>query len=1050
MNDVMIDKINEILKYKKDAVINIINDKLTLSVFSLLEQNLKNVKEINFIIRDTKYIPKKEKIAQEFDINTKDFLFNAYDISEKNKLSHFRKAKSMYNFILNNVNIKKLSPKCDARGNILIIDEEFIINGSSSLEILLKSDINVFNFDTSLKESMDKKQVMQLLQKFKTIWYNDEYCTDCKDEVLDGLKYVYKQYSPEFIYYFTLNELFGYQLDVTVEKLERDSEKFKKTEIWNSLYDFQKDCVVSAIQKLNKYGGCIIADSVGLGKTFEALAIIKYYELRMDNVLVLTPAKLFNNWDSFRGTYKNSILKEVFNYKIMFHTDLSRTKGKSKCGHDIKNFDWGNYDLVVIDESHNFRNRNDRYDENDILIMNRYNKLLKEVMQEGKNNTKVLMLSATPVNNSLVDLKNQISIITKDNDSAFKDEGINSIDNILRRTTMAINNWQKREIKDKDELLDELPYDFYKLLEMISISRSRKHISNFYGNNGVGKFPEKNKPITLREEIDTQNMLLSFKGTNQILEELNLSLYVPIKYVKTEFLPLYMEKYSLKGKNGGNMNFYIQSKGMIILHRFNLFKRLESSVYSFKETLKRMLERIDKIVETIKTSGNIDDNSDILEETEEIFLEGKYKIDVNHLQKNEYLEDLLKDKDTIQKIYNECEFLLENNRDKKIKKLKEIVSDKITKCPYNKNNKKVIIFTAFADTANYIYQHIEKDLLNLGVYTGCITGTGCKTNNKNIEKGFNEILSHFSPKSKLGKELEQDKTIDVIIGTDCISEGQNLQDCDTIINFDIQWNPVSLIQRFGRIDRIGSTNTNIQMINFFPNMELNDYLKLEQRVKEKMTTQNLVSTGDEDFLTPEMNDFKFRKRQLEMLKDKVIEIEDANENISLTDLNRNEYLYELSSYIEKNSEIKNIATGIYSVLKSEDNKGVIFCFKHRNILEKPKSESMLYPYYLLYMKNDGEVLYGNGQAREVLKEFRKLCYGKSKIDNESFLKFFERTKDTENMSFYSNLLNKAILCIKDKEEEKAVQTIFDFTGFSNDFANETVEDFELVSFLVVE
>lgn len=1049
-NEQMIQKINEVLQNKKDAVVNIVNDKLTISVFSLLEKNLKNVKKINFVIRDVRYLPQQSEIAHEFEINPTDVLFNAYDITEKNKLQHFSRARSMHDFIEKYVNVRKVNSGIQVGGNVLIIDDDFMIQGSSSLEVSKKNNrelLSNINFDSILSGSADKEQIQGATETFNRIWFNKRFSVDYKKELLTSLQYVYKEHAPEFLYYFTLNELFGDQLDAGVERFERDSVRFKKTQIWNALYDFQKDCVVSAIRKLNTYGGCIIADSVGLGKTFEALAIIKYFEIGMNRVLVLTPAKLYDNWNSFRGDYKDSFLKETFNYRIMFHTDLSRYSGMSRSGQDLKKFDWGLYDLVVIDESHNFRNRNDRYDDNDQLIMTRYARLMQDVIKHGNNNTKVLMLSATPVNNSLVDLKNQISIITRDTDSAFEEKGITSVENLLRRTSASINAWEKRPHHKKDELLDSLPSDFYKLLEMMTIARSRKHITNYYGNNGVGKFPEKNRPITLNSDIDTEGELLNFKETNELLEALILSVYTPMKYIKKEYTKIYTDKYSLKGKHGGYMEFDTQANGMIILHRFNLFKRLESSVYSFEETLRRMIEKIERTQESLlKGIGDILQEDTEFDDNEEVYIEGKYEIDVKHLRIDDYLEDLESDKRIISKIHENAKKVLTEQRDQKLRDLIKILEYKLKETPYNNGNKKVIVFTAFADTADYLYDKLSK---KLNVYTACVTGKRVVTNNKNVDSEFNSVLCAFSPLSKMKKEISADKQIDLLIGTDCISEGQNLQDCDTVINFDIQWNPVSLIQRFGRIDRIGSKNTNIQMINFFPNMELNDYLGLEARVKGKMTTLNLVSTGDEDVLTPEMNDFNFRKRQLERLKDEVIDIEDANDNISLTDLNMNEYLNELSEYIQNVPEIKKVPTGVYSVTDG-DNTGVLFCFKHRNNTNKPKSDSSLYPYYLIYMKNNGEVLYGNGQAREVVKQFRKLCYKKKQPVMELFREFFVRTNNAKDMQFYSDLLNKAIKSIKGEEESKATQLMFDFGGFNNAFAEETADDFELISFLVVE
>lgn len=1048
-NKELVNKINQILRQKKNCSVNIVNDKLTLSVFSLLENNLKHVNEINFVIRDTRYIPENDEISREFeiDINPNNMLFNSYDIIEKNKLQHFSKAKSMYDFIGNHVNVRKTNPKYQVKSNLLTINNDFMIQGSSSLELSSKALAlrqNQINFDTVMNDTMDQSQIIGANNIFNQIWYGEEVTSDFKEELMRSLNYVYKEHSPEFLYYFTINELFGNQLDYGVERFEKDNTSFKKTKIWNMLFDFQKDAVLSAIQKINKYNGCIIADSVGLGKTFEALAVIKYFELRQDNVLVLTPAKLYDNWNSFRGAYKDSIIDEIFNYKIMFHTDLSRYKGMSRSGWDLSRFDWSKFDLIVIDESHNFRNRTEKEDG-----QTRYQRLLEEVRKSG-NNTKVLLLSATPVNNSLTDLKNQISIITGDRDFAFEEQGIASVESVMRRTSKQLNEWEKQMRKDKEALFNDLPSDFYKLLEMMTIARSRKHITNYYGTEKIGKFPEKLKPETYKPKIDKKGILLNFEETNEILEELKLAVYAPLSYLKSEYKQYYAEKYQSKRADGRVlMTTDVRESGMKVLHRFNLFKRLESSVFSFGETIRRLMERIDNCINLVEQESakiNIDEN---MEDDYEAVLDYKYEIKVAHLNKVEFLEDLYYDKEVLEMLYADIEKILKNDRDQKLETLTAFIKEKVTTQPYNKGNKKVLVFTAFADTASYLYDKIANPMKTLGCYTGVVTGSSKpKTNNKIVELEFNSLLSAFSPKSKLKTPLDEKNQIDILIGTDCISEGQNLQDCDTVINYDIQWNPVSLIQRFGRIDRIGSKNTAIKMVNFFPALELNEYLNLEQRVKNKMNVTNIVSTGDEDLLTPEMNDVNFRKKQLEKLKDRVIDIDEASDSISLTDLNMNEYLYELSEYIKRVPEVKKVPRGIYSVTDGE-SQGVIFCFKHKNDLSKPENDSSLYPYYLLYIDSNGEVVYQSNSTRNVLKEFRKICYKKEEPQLDIFTEFFEETNNVKDMSDYSRLLNKSIDSIQGQEEEKAEQTIFDFGGFNNSFENESADDFELISFLVV-
>ncbi|ABZ85515.1 snf2 family RNA helicase [Heliomicrobium modesticaldum Ice1] len=1047
-NDQLIETINGLLKAKKGRKINIINDKLTLSVFSELSKNLSNVDTINLIIRNTQNIPGSNEVPREFEIQHRDreLFFNAYDIIQKNKLQHFAKAKSMYTFIQKHVNVHKTKEPDKITGNIIMIDDEVAIHGTSSLELAKKTkrgDVAPIHFNSMV---LSKTEIEKFQRMFQIVWNNPAYTEDYKEQLLESLNYVYKDYSPEFLYYFTLKEIFGEYLDSGIDRFEKDKSGFKKTIIWNSLYEFQKDAVVSAIQKINKYNGCIIADSVGLGKTFEALAVIKYFELREDNVLVLCPAKLYDNWDSFKNPYvDNAFVKDNFNYKILCHTDLTRTKGYSKSGIDLARINWSNFDLVVIDESHNFRNRNE-----DPEHQSRYMKLLNDIIKRGRG-TKVLLLSATPVNNSLVDLKNQINIITADQDHAFEEAGISSLSNLLRKAQKEINDWMKDDERTKNALLDRLPGDFFKLLEMLTISRSRRHITAYYGNQNIGKFPEKLPPKTYYPEIDTQNRLLSFQETNEVLESLKLAVYAPMTYIKSEYKEYYRKKYQTV--HGDRVLFYHESRELINarLHRFNLFKRLESSVFAFSETIRRLLARINDYIDAISRSQSGDvqlEGEDYSEE--DVVLNYKYEIKVEHLIAADFLEDLYYDKNILEGLYSKAQQLLNEKRDAKLKKLEEVIVDKIIHTPYNQGNRKILIFTAFADTANYLYRHIAPELSKHQINVASITGSGePRTTMKQIRSEFNTILRHFSPLSKLGQTLPKQEQIDVVIATDCISEGQNLQDCDTVINYDIQWNPVVLIQRFGRIDRIGSQNKQIAMINFFPNLELNEYLQLEQRVKGKMMAVNLSSTGDEDFLSPEMNDFIFRKRQLERLQEEVIEIDELNDNLSLTDLNMNDYLYELSGYVQNHPEINRVPPGVYSIVDGE-KQGCLFCFRYQKDKAKPATDSSIYPYYVIYISKDGQVYYGNHNAREALKAFRKMAVGRDKPDPALFKAFNKRTKNAEDMSVYSHLLNQAIAAIQGDEERKAEATIFDFGGYNNEFANTTSDDFELISFLVVE
>lgn len=1053
-----IEQIKNTLKDKKNADVYILNDKLTLSVFSVLEQSLKNVRRIYLIIRGNQQLP-KEKIAREFEMNPNDTLYNEYDIVEKNELTHFAKAKSMHDFISKNVEIRRLNPRAKVGLNILIIDEDFMMSGTSSLELNERKSEQSINFNSIINSEMDSEQIKRFKNEFERIWLSDQLTYDFKDELLNSLAYVYKEHSPEFAYYFTLNELYGNKIDESVQRFERDNSGFKDSIIWNMLFDFQKEAVRYAIEKINKYNGCIIADSVGLGKTFEALAVIKYFSDRQDNILVLTPAKLYNNWDSYRDNdYEdNPLADDVIKYKVLCHTDLSRYSGISRSGIDLERFDWSRFDLIVIDESHNFRNRTEKEESE-----TRYQRLLETVVKK-KTHTKVLLLSATPVNNSLTDLKNQISLITGDQDDAYEKYGIESISQTLRKASAVFNAWEKNGSTSKEELYDSLPKDFFDLLELLTISRSRKHITNYYNSDDIGTFPNKLPVSTYNPNIDTERKLLNFKETLMTLEDLLLAAYTPMRYIKREYQAMYQKKYQTIHK--GRVVFTQEGRENTtkILQMFNLFKRLESSVYAFCQTLKRQNGRIDNYISLLK--GNATELTDeVYSDDEETSLDYKLDIKVAHLDKQAYLNDLYLDKSIIETLINQAEEILENHRDEKIIELRKIVKDKIKNTPVNEDNKKILIFSAFADTANYLYDSISEELLKQGYYTGIVSGSDkprttipqkykpTKPNGKQLDFDFNKVLTFFSPLSKNGN-VPEDRQITVLIGTDCISEGQNLQDCDTVINYDIQWNPVNLIQRFGRIDRIGSRNTQIKLINFFPAMDLNEYLGLESRVKNKMVQSNIVSTGDDNLLSPEMNDISFRTRQMEKLRSEVIDIDDASDTISITDLNMNQYIYELSQYIKAHKELEQVPRGIYSIAKANeigiDQNGVLFCFKYKNNEEKPNSDSSLFPYYLSFVSDDGEVVYKSTQARELLKRFRGLCYRMNTVNEPLVQAFLKETRNTKDMSRYSALLNKVVGSIQKVEEDNAGFTLFDFGGFKNEFADKTSDDFELVSFIIV-
>lgn len=609
--------------------------------------------------------------------------------------------------------------------------------------------------------------------------------------------------------------------DVSEDVLPNEATGFKNSKIWNMLYDFQKDAALAIINKLEKYNGCILADSVGLGKTFTALAVIKYYENRNKSVLVLCPKKLAENWNTYKDNYVNNpIAADRLRYDVLFHTDLSRDHGTSN-GLDLDRLSWGNYDLVVIDESHNFRNGGELSGEDQ--KENRYLKLLNKVVRAGVK-TKVLMLSATPVNNRFNDLKNQL-VLAYEGTPELIDEKLNtskSIDEIFRQAQTAFNAWSKLPAEERttDNLLRRLDFDFFEVLDSVTIARSRKHIEKYYNTEKIGKFPERRKPISLRPSLTDLPSAINYNEIYEQLSQLQLEIYTPSAYI----FPSKMQKYiDLTHHKGNNLTQSGREEGIRRLMSVNLLKRLESSVPSFRLTLERIrnliMETIDGITQYEKYGeANIDmyeadsDDFDMEDQNTDYLTVGhKVKIDLADMDYKSWKDVLQKDADTLELLILMIADITPEH-DTKLQELYKLISQKIEN-PINPGNKKVLIFTAFSDTAEYLYDNVSRYVMEkYGLNTGMISGTvDGKTTLKNFKATFNNILTCFSPVSKDRDVLMpgSKKDIDILIATDCISEGQNLQDCDYCVNYDIHWNPVRIIQRFGRIDRIGSRNKQI-------------------------------------------------------------------------------------------------------------------------------------------------------------------------------------------------------------------------------------------------
>lgn len=903
----------------------------------------------------------------------------------------------------------------------------------------------------------------QYLILFQNSWNNSTQSFN--DIIVEKLEKGTRDYSGEEIYKYCIREIFHYSTisERADEKLEKVG--FKNSKIWNLLYNFQKDAVIGAIEKIETYGGCIIADSVGLGKTFEGLAVMKYYQLRNDRILVLAPKKLRENWTVYQMNDKRNILAEDrLNYDVLNHTDLSRLKGKSG-DIDLEMINWGNYDLVVIDESHNFRNNPTR------TGMTRYKRLMDDVIKANIR-TKVLMLSATPVNNRMNDLKNQIAFITEGDDEAFMSYGIDSISQVMKDSQRRFTQWYRDGDPDDlnvNDLMESLDGAYFRILDMLTIARSRKHIEKYYDTTNIGKFPTRLKPDTVYPEIDTKG---KFKDIGQVYDEistLTLASYTPLGYVRAEKRDYYEKKYDMQTRTGGVFKQVDREQSLIYLMRVNLLKRLESSIHSFKLTTERLIALVNANLKQLKEhqNGEIDYNLNItdidLDDTdlEDLLVGGKTKVLIQDIDTIRWKQDLEHDKQILNTLLSSIK-LIDASRDAKLKELKDRLSEKIDKQPYNKGNKKAVIFTAFADTANYLYKELSDWLkTEKGLNSALITGSGNnKTTMAKCRNDLSTILTHFSPLSKHRKDIFPDakSEIDILFCTDCISEGQNLQDCDYLVNYDIHWNPVRIIQRFGRIDRIGSINKEIKLVNFFPSMELDQFIDLVAKVEGRMVMLDVSATGEDNVISrsnKEMQDLEYRKRQLKQLQNQVLDLEDIEGNISITDMTFNDFKIDLEKSSDQQlADLKDIPPASYAVVKSnlsEVKNGVIYCLKDTSADYKNKlKNNILYPFFLVYASLDGVEMVKPSQTKRALDYFRKLCMGQDGVLTELVAQFEKETKGTKNMTAYTKVLKNTIKEVVGVQEEIGLDSLA--TRGAVNILSKTIskeDSLELVSFLVI-
>ena len=1072
----LIDNINKTLKddladsIHSGSKISIAAACFSIYAFQALKDQLTQIDELRFIFTSPTFIAEKaKKERREFYIprltRERSLYGTEFEIRLRNELTQKAIAKECADWIRAKVTFKSNISDKSIQGQLVVDDAGYTpINGFTTVELGCEKG-NAMN-TTIVKDASLAKT---LLAGFNDIWSDSKLLQNVTDEIIDSISTAYNENSPEFIYFVTLYNIFNEFLeDISEDVLPNEATGFKESKIWGMLYNFQRDAALAIINKLEKFNGCILADSVGLGKTFTALAVIKYYENRNKSVLVLCPKKLANNWNTYKDNYVNNpIAADRLRYDVLYHTDLSRNHGSSN-GLDLDRLNWGNYDLVVIDESHNFRNGGKSGGDSE--KENRYLRLLNKVIRTGVK-TKVLMLSATPVNNRFNDLKNQLALAYEGNSNLIN-EKLNTkstIEEIFRQAQRAFNTWSKQDPRSRttESLLKMLDFDFFEVLDSVTIARSRKHIEKYYDTADIGSFPERLKPISLYPPLTDLRSAINYNEIFEQLMLLNLAIYTPSHYIldskKSKYADLFDDEKVNVGFTQAN-----REQGIRRLMAINLMKRMESSVASFRLTLSRIdnllkttISTIDSFNQYSDTKVNLEDISQLNDfdlddqNDDELFSFGKkVKINLSDMDYTSWRRDLAKDKETIE-LLTVMVADITPEHDSKLQELFRVLSNKIEH-PINDNNRKIIIFTAFSDTAEYLYENVsryvlQKYRLNTAMVTGSVDG---RSTVPRLHCDMNTVLTCFSPISK-DKELLMpgDTTeIDVLIATDCISEGQNLQDCDYLINYDIHWNPVRIIQRFGRIDRIGSRNKVIQLVNFWPDVTLDEYIDLKARVETRMKIVDMTATGDDNLLQEEKSDLEYRKEQLKRLQEEVVDIEEMSSGISIMDLGLNEFRLDLLEYVKANPNLDKTPFGLHAVAASNNEcpPGVVFVLKNRSNSINIDHQNRLHPFYMVYISEDGEVVCDHLSPKAMLDKLRYLCKGKAMPIPELYRRFNKETKDGRNMQATSALLGDAIASIIETKEESEIDTFLgggQMSFLSNEIKG--LDDFELICFLIV-
>jgi hypothetical protein len=1085
----LIDNINRLLgddlkqTLKPGARLKIAASCFSMYAFEALKSELDKIDELKFIFTSPTFVAnevtdKIRKERKEFHIPKADrersLYGSEFEIQLRNKLTQRAIAKECADWMRRKATFKSNRSKAPMQQFACVqstgTDTAYMpLHGFTAVDLGYQQGNAVSNLVNKMDEPTFTATYLSL---FDQIWNSPEKLEDVTAQICDHISSVYQENSPESIYFLMLYNIFSEFLDdIDEDVLPNDRTGYQDTLIWNKLFNFQKDAATGIINKLETYNGCILADSVGLGKTFTALAVVKYYELRNRSVLVLCPKKLADNWLNYNRNLKTNIFaRDRFNYDVLCHTDLSRTSGES-FGTPLNRINWGNYDLVVIDESHNFRN-NDAYKDKET----RYQKLMNQVIKQGVK-TKVLMLSATPVNNRFNDLRNQLALAYEgDSENLSKKLRTNkTVEEIFRGAQACFNAWAKMPPEERTAraILDSLDFDFFELLDSVTIARSRKHIQTFYDTKDIGQFPERRKPLSFHSPLTQRTDVMSFNEIFEQLSMLKLAVYAPLSYILPSRRKKYEELYDTEvGGGKGKLKQADREKSLQALMTTNLLKRLESSIESFRLTLQSLranhtntLTKIDAFNQSGSVASvddltdqleNLDADDDDLPAIGDSEIGGKVKISLADMDLPSWEHELKVDLEIIDALLVSMNKITPAD-DAKLQHLKALILGKLV-APINPGNKKILLFTAFADTADYLYANLAPELLAVQqLHSAKVTGKDAPKSTLKKSHDFQEVLTLFSPRSKEKSIVmpNEPAEIDLLIGTDCISEGQNLQDCDYLINYDIHWNPVRIIQRFGRIDRIGSINTSIQLVNYWPDISLDEYINLKERVESRMMIADVTATGDDNVLSAQANDVSYRKEQLRRLQEEVIELEDLKTGVSITDLGLNDFRMDLLNYVKANGELNNMPRGMHAIVPAKPElglwPGVIFTLRNLNSEGNVNLHNRLHPYHLVYIDRDGKVIHDHTEVKRLLDLVRSCCKGEAQPIPDACRLFNQETADGRKMQVYSDLLSKTIRSMIDVKEERDIDSLFSSgktTALVNTIAG--LDDFELITFLVIQ